>query len=132
MNDLDKYRQQLEELKQSMESKYDSTVLALSSGGIGVSVLVFQQLTETIDPIGRSLIASGWMAWGLACVCILVSFLSSKIALNKVIKDIDEKEEINYDCGGFYDKLTSGLNLSSGTLFIVGLALVAIALFKNL
>lgn len=132
MNDLDNYRQQLEQLKQSMESKYDSTVLALSSGGIGVSVLVIQQLTEQIEILDRSLIAIGWMTWGLSCVCILVSFLSSKAALNKVIRDIDEKKKLNYDCGGFYDKLTSGLNLSSGILFMIGLALVAIALFRNL
>ena len=132
MNNLEKYRQELEQLKQSMESKYDSTVLALSSGGIGVSVVVLQQLTEKLESFDRSLIAVGWMSWGLSCVCILGSFLSSKAALCKVIRDIDAKKELNYDCGGFYDKVTSCLNLSSGILFVIGLAIVSLVLFRNL
>ncbi|MGZ0654143.1 hypothetical protein ACWPKS_00905 [Coraliomargarita sp. W4R72] len=132
MNELDQYRQELERLKQSMESKYDSTVLLLSSGGIGVSVLAIQQLTEKLDPLARSLLAAGWLSWGLSCVCILGSFLTSKAALEKVIKDIDEKRKLNYDCGGFLDKLTTGLNILSGILFLMGLSLVTYAIFKSL
>jgi hypothetical protein len=132
MTELKSYRQELEILKQAMESKYDSTVLALSSGGIGVSAIILQQLTEEVSGITRILLAIGWTVWGLSCVCILASFLSSKAALLKVIKDIDENKSLSEDCGGAYDKLTSILNLLSGVLFLAGLGIVASAIFNSL
>lgn len=132
MDELAQYRQELERLKQSMESKYDSTVLLLSSGGIGVSVLAIQQLATELEPLARSLLAVGWLSWGLSCVCILASFLTSKAALEKVIRDIDEQNELNYDSGGFLDKLTTALNVSSGLLFLIGLSMVTYAIFRSL
>jgi hypothetical protein len=128
MNDPDpvadakeRYRASLLQLQEKMQTEYDRTVLSLSGGAFGVSVLMIKELIGAKKAIGSAPLTLAWIFWGMSVLAVLCSFFSSAQAMEIAIKHIDGDEPIAGEIGGLPDVWTRALNITSGSCFLVGL-----------
>lgn len=123
LEQIRRYRDWLVQAEQKAQEDFDKTVLALSGGGIGVSLTYIKDvLHDTLK--SPWLITVAWFSWALSILCVLASFYCSHLALRYCIKQVDEKTVYIETPGGRYAKLTASLNAVGGVLFVVGMAFV--------
>lgn len=115
------YRASLVQLQEKMQAEYDKTVLALSGGAFGVSVLLIKELIGAKKAVGSASVTMAWIFWGVSVLAVLCSFFSSAKAMEAAITRIDRDEPISEDIGGTPDLWTRGFNYASGGCFVVGL-----------
>jgi len=122
------YRDLLQELSIKSQDQYDKTLLTLSTGALGLSFAFIKDIVNISSATNINFLTGSWICLTLSILCILISFLSAKYALDKAI----EAE----DSGAFYesklDRLTSILNLMSAVFFIIGLIFLTVFIKLNL
>ena len=117
---LDKYRDQLQEYDRESQTSYDTTLITLSGGALGISIAFINQFIGD-DPIRCfPLLAISWVCWVVTLTLVLFSFYTSTKALRAAVRQVDSGNPLPARPGGFLDRLTGLLNSLSGTLFIVG------------
>jgi hypothetical protein len=117
----EQYRTSLLQLQEKMQAQYDKTVLSLSGGAFGVSVLMIKELIGAKKAIGSSSLSLAWIFWGMSVLAVLCSFFSSSHAMETAIRHIDSDKPISAEIGGLPDLWTRALNITSGSCFLVGL-----------
>jgi len=115
------YRASLLQLQEKMQAEYDKTVLSLSGGAFGVSILMIKELIGSKKAIGSTSLTLAWIFWGVSVLAVLCSFFSSAHAMETAIKHIDSDKPISAEIGGLPDIWTRALNITSGSCFLVGL-----------
>lgn len=125
------YRGLLTKTEQESQAEFDKTILALSGGALGLSFAFIKDIVGSEHVIHTSFLLMAWIAWGFSSLAVLVSFFTSQLALRKAIRQLDGGN-LPKRPGGWFDKLTGGLNLSGLILFIVGLTAMIVFLKYNL
>lgn len=126
------YRNLLIATGQKSQDSYDKTVLALSSGAMGIS---FAFVNDYIKPgciVNPNLLITAWTLWALSVSSVLLSFFFSHRALKKAVKQLDEDKIHSEPPGGWYNRVTFFLNIGSGISFLAGLIFIIIFISKNL
>jgi hypothetical protein len=121
------YRKHLVDTRQKSQDAYDKTVLALSAGGLGVTINFVKPIVGG-QPHGKALLFWAWICWGLSCATVLYSHFASVAAHNEAIAALDEDREPDQAS----DKATKSLNIGSGALFLIGLLLFGLFAYRNL
>ncbi len=116
------YRTSLIQLQDKMQSEYDKTVLSLSGGAFGVSVLMIKELIGAQKAVGAAPLVFAWIFWGVSVLAVLASFFSSAHAMECAIRHLDSEKPITLGIGGLSDVWTRVLNITSGASFLMGLA----------
>jgi hypothetical protein len=120
----DEYRAQLLEYAKQSQTSYDSTLITLSGGALGISFAFVNQFIGN-DPIrGMPLLVAAWVCWVISLGAVLLSFYSSSRALQKVVNAMDRGEALAEMPGGRLDQLTGWLNAVSGVLLVVGVVVI--------
>lgn len=116
----DDYRAQLLEYAKESQTSYDTTLITLSGGALGISIAFINQFVGD-DPIRYfALLAISWICWVVTLTLVLFSFYTSTKALHSAVRQIDSEKPLSARPGGFLDRLTGLLNFLSGVLFVVG------------
>ena len=116
----DDYRTQLLDYAKQSQTDYDSTLITLSGGALGISFAFVNQFIGDAPIVGFPLLVVAWICWVISLIAVLLSFYTSNRALHKVVESIDSGQPLTARPGGRLDKVTAWLNGISGVLFVVG------------
>lgn len=122
------YRDLLQELSVKSQEQYDKTLITLSTGALGLSFAFIKDIVDIKSAGDVHFLIGSWICFILSIVFILVSFLTSKYALDQAI--VAEDNDVIYDSK--LDKATTILNWLSASFFVVGLLFVVVFVKLNL
>jgi len=128
---LDEYRRHLVDARQKAQESYDKTVLSLSGGSLGVS-FAFLKSAVGVGPYSTLyLLFSAWILWTISATVVLISYFLSQMTLERAIAQVDSKAIDQGSPGGWLASATRIANLLSGSLFIIGVALMIGFVYNN-
>jgi hypothetical protein len=128
MTDVD-HRKLLTDLKIHSESEFDSALLTVSGGALGLSIGFARDLIGP-DPVHESLVLWAWGAWALTLILIIGSHFLSALAMQAAIDSLDAKRKEGDD-GGRPGRILPLLNGAAGIAFVAGMAFFAIFVHLN-
>lgn len=130
-NGISTYRETLLGIQEKMQASYDKAVIALSGGALGLSFTFLKEVANREALIATHWLLASWVLWAMSVSCILFSFLSSATAMQKAIKQTDEKTIYIEAAGGLFDRITKLLNVAAGLMFIVGIICIVVFVWRN-
>lgn len=128
---IDSYRDMLVDMEQKTMASYDKTLISLSTGALGLSIVFLKDIfTET--PTFICLLVISWIMWGLSLCLILISFYFSSLSFRYAIKQVDKNVINNETPGGVYSIFCNILTPISGFFFMLGILFFIIFTVKNI
>lgn len=117
-----KYRDHLEFLRTSQMAYYDRAVLMMSSGGLGLSVLLLSELVkaQAKSPI---LLLVSWVAFGLSIIFNIGSNYLGALSASEDLDELDRQmkgEEVKPKRINFTGDMTMFTTVSAGVFFVIG------------
>ncbi len=135
LNPIYDHRAFLSQADQKSQDDYDKTVLALSGGALGISFAFIKDLLSS-TPVYKAALLTAWITWTLSLCIVLLSYFTSRKSIRKGIEQVDRELEtgkpIEGHFGGVFAKITGGLNVTSGILFVIGIAFFIAFVYFNL
>lgn len=131
-NQLEEFRRTLLDARQQAQNNYDKHLISLSGGALGVSIAFINNIIGNNPIHYQNCLLWAWILWIVSIVTILVSFFSSHRAIEKAIRQVDNREVYEKHLGGGWDKVTSTLNIISGVAFLLGMLLIIFFIYHNL
>ena len=122
-------RKQLVENLAAANDAFDSTLIKLSGGALGISFVFVRQFVGDSEPQAVYLLGAAWMLWLLSLTCCLWSHATSGLTMEKAIRRGDAGDIPD---GGGYNTATLGLNIGGGVCFVVATFLAAVFMILNL
>lgn len=121
---LQRYRDHCVDAAQKAQDSYDRALLSLSGGGLAVSLVFLKDVVGTQALTSRDLLLWAWITWVLSILAVLASYFFSHRALTTAVTQVDSGTIHEERPGRVSTKLTVGLNLASGLMFLVGTVLM--------
>jgi hypothetical protein len=112
---------------------FDKAMITLSAGALALSITFVKNIAPNASK--EWLLFAAWAAFALALVVILVSFVCSQAGMRRQRQIIDKdftracRASEQRNC---WQKIVSGLNLTSIVIFVVGVILLALFAGSNL
>ena len=125
------YRNILIDLYQKSQASYDTTIVSLSGGAIGLSIIFFKDIIGDSVPVCIFFQKTAWILWSGSITSVLGSYFFSRIALRKTMEQYDQKN-FSEGVGGWATNVTEFLNVIAGLLFIFGIISFLIFASSNL
>lgn len=130
-----RYRDHLMAADKKSVELFDNTVIALSGGALGVSVVILERVSERLDKAQIAiqygwLMPTAWAFWATSVACCLCSHYLSHISLRRAISQLD-RGEIIARAGGCWACVTEAFTLIAGIFFLGGLIAAGCFLLKN-
>lgn len=119
---LEEYRNGLIQAEQKSQDDYDKSIVSLSGGALGLSIIFFKEVLGGKAPVHSEILVYSWVAWASSIATVVLSYFLSRLALRKAIEQTDNND-FRAGVGGWAAKLTAYTNALSGLLFIVGIGL---------
>jgi hypothetical protein len=130
MDNVDKeYRKYLQTAYQKAQENYDTNVLKLSGGALGVTFAFLKDVIRSNPVIFKRYLFGSWVCWGFSVSIALLSYWSSSKAFRRAAEKYANGQEDNL--GGKYNRVTEFLNFIAGFLFLVGVILMAVFVGYN-
>ena len=130
-SEISKYRGTLLDIQQKMQASYDKAVITLSGGALGLSFTFLKDVANGDSLHNTRCLLASWILWGVSISCILFSFLSSATAMQKAIKQTDQKTIYIEAAGGLFNWITKILNISAGLMFFAGVVCIVCFVRRN-
>jgi hypothetical protein len=132
MDELTQYRKDLILSRQESQKSYDRHLISLAGGGLAISIAFIHNVIgdKTIQLSEYLLYA--WILWTSCITLVLLSFYSSRLALDKAIRQLDSESIHKEHPGGFWNRVTSVLNILAGLAFVLGTISVIYFVIHNL
>lgn len=117
------HRKHIEELRTNQINIFDKAILTMSTGALGLSILLISTFAQKGSVVDTASLA---ISWGLFVTCItsnLLSYGASALAAASAIKNMDEamqKGELSIGEGGIWVQITRALNGLAVISFAVG------------
>ncbi len=130
--ELKQYRASLVATLQVLNQGYDTMLVTLSGGALGLS-MVF--LKDGIGPNGiqcRELLLLSWVAFALSLAAALGRVLFGIEAHQRAIQQVDDGRAYSEPIGGWATTVTRVVHLAGGGLLIAGLLSLTLFAFINL
>jgi hypothetical protein len=124
------YRKLLQELETEQQRTYDTTVITLSGGALGVSFAFVKDFVSPDTMIQHGILVVAWICWAFSIITILASHLISVEMLRAAIRAEDQKNPQGRI--RWVDGFMLGLNVSGGVLFVAGVIFLAVFIGNNL
>lgn len=129
---ITEYRKGLQLLEQQMQSEYDKAILALSGGALGVSMTFLKDVVIKQGVEGGGYLLFAWLCWGLSVTCTLSSYYTSTLAMQRAVRQTDDKLIYWELAGGWLNQATKALNFAAGILFMIGVVLIVVFVSYNI
>lgn len=131
------HRARLVETAERQSQSYDTAVMTLAGGALGVSFAFIKDLVGgTPDPETIPLLRCAWICLAGSLLACLLSMLSSQFALARAIKQADaliaDPNARVGPAGGFFNRVTRILNVAAGVLFVAGVYYLALLATENM
>jgi len=125
------YRNQLIAAEQKSQDDYDKTIVSLSGGALGITLLFIENVVRDATPVSAWALITAWSLWALSLTAVVVSYFFSRLALRKTIEQCDKNDYSN-GVGGWATTATHVANGLSGAFFVVGVVFIIIFCSNNL
>ena len=130
-DEINEYRRHLIELQQKMQHQYDTAVVALSGGALGLSMTFIKDVVVLNTATSKGYLLASWLCWAASICAVLISYFTSALAMQKAIKQTDQKSIYIEAAGGLLNAVTKLLNPLSGILFISGIVCMMTFIWRN-
>lgn len=127
----DEYRNGLIAAEQKSQDDYDKTIVSLSGGALGISILFIKDIIGKNEPELVWSVICAWSFWSCSIAAVIVSYFLSRVAFRKAIYQVDN-DNFESGIGGCAAKATHVFNVLSGILFIVGIVFLIIFASANI
>lgn len=127
-NPDDSYRELLQELSIKAQEQYDKTLITLSTGALGLSFVFIKDVVDIKSASDLNFLIGSWTCFTMSILFILLSFLTSKQALERAIWA--EDNDAIFD--NKLDRVTAILNWLSAAFFVIGLVFLVVFVKLNL
>ncbi len=127
----DEYRNDLIQAAQKSQNYYDRSIITLSSGALGISLVFYKDIIGDKMPICPDLLVWSWGLWTASIAFVVFSYYLSHEALRKAIDQTDEND-FSDGVGGWAANFTNYANVASGSLFVVAIGLFIVFSSKNI
>ena len=107
---------------------FDSTLLKLSGGALGLSFAFVRQFVGDADARADWTLASAWILWIVSLALGLGSHYFSGLAMEEATKQQDRGETPD---GGCYNQVTRCLNAAGGVTFVLGTSFAGVFMICN-
>lgn len=131
-SELREHRQHLILAEQKAQDDYDKAVLALSGGGLGVSMAFIEKVIGEGEMLRPGFLSTAWLFWAASIAAVLLSYFLSRHALRCAISQVDGARPELRRIGGKMSLATETCNVVSGVGFVAGAVLIAIFAVQNL
>jgi hypothetical protein len=125
------YKRSLVVAEQASQAEFDNSLLTLSSGGLGLTIIFLKDVVGSKAPVASWMLASCWTAWGISIVAILFSHLTSCKALRRAIAKTDSKEIYLESRKCWWSLSTRILNVLGAISFVAGVVFLIIFVTRN-
>jgi hypothetical protein len=115
--------------EQKSQESFDTTVLSLSGGALGISFVFLKDVIGTSPVHQPFFLLCAWICWALSSTSVLASYFLSHLGLRRAITQVDKGTIYEERAGGSFAFWTAFLNAAGAILFCCGV--VAITLFAN-
>lgn len=119
---LDEYRNNLIQAEQKSQDDYDKSIISLSGGALGISLIFYKEVIGNESPVCSDLLIYSWSAWAASIGVVVISYFFSRLALHKAIEQTDQGD-FSGGVGGWAATVTHYANALSGILFVIGISL---------
>jgi hypothetical protein len=126
----DDYRKLLQELETDQQRTFDTTVISLSGGALGVSFAFVKDFIAPSSAIDYCYLLAAWYCWAFSIMAMLTSHFVSVEMLRSAMRALDAKETPKR--AAWLDRVTFGLNIAGGVSFVAGVVLLAAFVGVNL
>jgi len=116
------------EASEASSHSFDKAILTLASGAFALSLVFLKDVAPVLNKSTLYLLKWGWSFFALCLVCILVSFQTSQIACNHLLKRI-YKENVEKNKWG---TITRILNWTSIVSLIAAIIFMGTFFYANL
>ena len=128
-------RRALVQAEQLSAGQFDKTIITLSSGALGLSIVFVREIAPSPIPETVTTLWYAWLAFGTSLLLILLSFLLSQQAIRRQREiigqdyrgEVDVEKAVN--CPGV---ITNYLNWISMIAFMTGVVLLGKFALNNL
>ncbi len=131
---LMQYRSEIINAKRKTQEDFDKTLLTLSSGAFGLSLIFIKDILDINKAINLTLLYVSWKLWIISLISLLLGYRNGILAHKKVLTLIDNSE-INklYKNGGEpYTTRIEIFNIIGMWTFLIGLILITCFVTLNL
>jgi len=128
---MGKYRNDLILAEQKSQDDYDKTLVSLSGGALGISLVIIEKVIGDAGPKDIWLLEIAWSLWAISLASVVASYFFSRVALRKTILQCDVND-FSAGVGGVAAKITTVLNAVSGISFVVGVVFIICFSIVNL
>ncbi len=126
------YRKSLLSAREQSQGNYDKYLISLSGGALGTSFIFIRDFVQESTIQVQGCLVFSWILWTVAIALVLFSFFASRKALDKAISQVDQKKIYDGHPEGWWDRLTSTMNVIAGIAFILATASIIIFIMNNL
>ena len=125
-------RKLLIEAERETAKTFDTSMITLASGALGLSLFFVREVTVELN--GKSFLLASWVAFSVALVSTMCSFLTSQNATRRQREILDAllKDETRPSEGNRSASITNGLNLVSIFSFLIGIVFLCTFIYLNL
>ena len=125
------YRNGLIAAEQKSQDDYDKTIVSLSGGALGISLLFIKDIIGKSEPVLVWAVVTAWGLWAASIASVVISYFLSRMALRKAIMQVDNND-FSEGVGGCAAVATQIFNAISGILFIVGIVFLIVFSSNNI
>lgn len=125
------YRKHLIESRKKAQENYDSTILKLSGGALGISFAFLKNVVGPAPYQFTEVLLGAWICWGASLAVVIFSFLMSSSALSHAISQVD-LGVVPGKPGGWRSTATEYSNYFGGILFVAGIMLTVFFAYHNM
>ena len=126
------YRDQLILAEQKAQGDYDKSIVSLSGGALGISLVFIKDIIGAAQPLFLWCVVVAWSLWAFSIMSVVISYFTSGIALRKATAQHDKKEENQGRPGGCAAIVTQIFNILSGSSFVIGIVFFIIFSANNI
>ena len=124
-------RKLLVEAEKETAKTFDTSMITLASGALGLSLLFVREITVELN--GKSFLLASWVAFSVALVSTMCSFLTSQNATRRQREILDAlclKTPLSE--GNRFASITNCLNWVSIFSFLIGIVFLCTFIYLNL
>jgi hypothetical protein len=129
--EIDNYRNVLIAAEQKSQDDYDKTIVSLSGGALGITLLFIENVIGDSAPQETWALILAWTFWAASLASVVVSYFLSRLALRRAIDQCDTND-YSSKIGGWATTATNIANAVSGLFFVIGIVFVIIFCSHNI
>jgi hypothetical protein len=129
-DDVLRYRQEYADSVTAASASFDKAAATLAAGGLALSIAFVRDIAP--QPVHKGWIGLAWVAFAVALLFSMASFLTSEYAHRHLIKELDEGKPLADLTLGLWGWSTQVLNIATAVLVVAGVGFVAYFAYLNL